>query len=107
MKSTFIFSILPHYDLKKPNSAQLINHEGFSDQIRQWFNKCKVYNTSASGGVKKGQKKQFFKAWPIQGVLYLNRPTKRITIFLHTLLCSRLDKFTVFQNIEKSNTAQV
>ena len=34
----------------------LINHKGFSDQIRQWFNKCTVYNTSASGEIKKGQK---------------------------------------------------
>ena len=84
----------------------LINHKGFSDQIRQWFNKCTVYNTSASGEIKKGQK-QFVKAWTIQGVLYQNRPAKRISIFLYTLLCSQLDKFTVFQNIEKFNATQV
>ena len=39
----------------------LINHKGFSDEMRQWFNKCTVYNTSASGEIKKGQKKQFVK----------------------------------------------
>ena len=47
----------------------LTSHKRFSDQIREWFNKCAVYNTNGSGGIKKGQKKQFVQAWPIQGVL--------------------------------------
>ena len=60
----------------------LISHERFSDQIKQWFNKCTVYNMNGSGGIKKRQKKQFVKAWPIQGMLYQNRPAKRITIHM-------------------------
>ena len=39
----------------------LIIHKRFSDQIRQGFNKCTIYNTIGSGGIKKGQKKQFAK----------------------------------------------
>ena len=50
----------------------LIIHKRFSDQIRQWFNKCTVYDTVGSGGIKKGQNKQFVKTWPIKGVLYQN-----------------------------------
>ena len=75
----------------------LINHERFSDQIKQWFNKCTVYNMNGSGGIKKRQKKQFVKAWPIQGMLYQNidQPREKQFICLYTLLCSQLDKFTV------------
>ena len=40
----------------------LIGDKRFSDQIRQRFNKCTVYITNGSGGIKKGQKKQFVKA---------------------------------------------
>ena len=49
-----------------------LSHKRFRDQIKQWFNKCKIYNTSGSGGIKKGQKIYFVEAWPIQGVLYQN-----------------------------------
>ena len=43
----------------------LIRNKRFNDQIGQRFEKYTVYNSHGSGGIKKGQEKQFVKAWPI------------------------------------------
>ena len=51
--------------------------------------------------LNKVRRNRFLKALPIQGVLHKNRPAKRIIIFLYTLLCSQLDKFTVSLNMGK------
>ena len=57
------FTLLP---LKKPNLytqfLMLIGHKRFSDEIRQRFNKCTVYNANGSGGIRKGQKREFVQA---------------------------------------------
>ena len=50
----------------------LMSHKRFSDQIRQWLNKCTVFSENGLGGIKKGQKKQSVKASLIQGMLYQN-----------------------------------
>ena len=50
----------------------LTSHKRLSDPIRQRFNKCTVYKSNGSGAIKKGQKEQFAKAWPIQELLYQN-----------------------------------
>ena len=49
----------------------LISYKRFTDQIRQWFNKCAVYHKGSSG-IKKSHMKQFAKACLIKGVLYQN-----------------------------------
>ena len=39
----------------------LTSHKRFSDQIRESFNKCTVYNTNGSGGIKKDRRNSLSK----------------------------------------------